>query len=783
MQELMKDFPFRCTLSLRPIIEFWLSPMGQQRSPQSCLAVGLAEQIAKIPELKEPIEDLGLLERYEPIVQGLLAAVFPPALWDVKPMAGVIPFCMKPVVASPMFRRLFLREDGSFAGEILVGQESFFKGRVARAYLRILREFYGIEESLDFPVLCKISDPDTGLERFFRLQLNPRFVEMRLRGELPVLSEEEKLEMLENLNNPEVLTRILPPENFEVEGLTLVEAVDVTQSEVISALERDLIDQESVFTRSGFSRLQERLRTLFRRPHLFVGFAVPHEDSVFVINPNGVRGDSTPSSHAEILLPRSLLKGSYCELAMEQGRIIRIPDIEKERQHSELDELLIKEGVRSLLVAPLSYRGAIIGSMHLACPRPGDLGPVDVLLLEQILPLFSMAAKRGLDEIEHSVQGIIKEKCTAVHPVVEWRFRRAAIRYMESLRKGEPAELEPIVFRDVYPIYGACDVRGSSEERSKALKEDIEQHLRLALDVVRSANRFRAQAILEELEFRLCRALERLSMGLTSGEEVTLAASIRKEVEPLFPYLEGMGQGVAEAIRRYWTAMDPHLGTVYKRRKALEESMSILTHRLSSYLEREEHQAQGLIPHYFEKHRTDGVDYIIYAGQSLLENGSFTDLHLESLRLWQIMLACGMAWLSEASKKELPSPLETTHLILLHRLPMAIRFRFDEKRFDVDGTYDIRHEILRARIDKALVKGTGERLTQPGRISMVYTHQEEAREAKRHIEFLSSKGFLRGDLENLDLEDLPGIQGLRALRIEVSLDSPSLREHVERVLG
>jgi hypothetical protein len=36
----------------------------------------------------------------------------------------------------------------------------------------------------------------------------------------------------------------------------------------------------------------------------------------------------------------------------------------------------------------------------------------------------------------------------------------------------------------------------------------------------------------------------------------------------------------------------------------------------------------------------------------------------------------------------------------------------DEKRFDVDGTYNARYEVVKKRIDKANIKGTKERITQ-----------------------------------------------------------------------
>jgi hypothetical protein len=117
--------------------------------------------------------------------------------------------------------------------------------------------------------------------------------------------------------------------------------------------------------------------------------------------------------------------------------------------------------------------------------------------------------------------------------------------------------------------------------------------------------------------------------------------------------------------------------------------------------------------------------------------------------------------------------LETTHLILVQNTPLSIRFRFDEKQFDVDGAYNIRYEIMKKRIDKAVIKGRAERLTQPGKIAIVYSQDREAAEYKRYLDFLLHAGHLTGEREELELEDLQGIQGLRALRVTVNMQRES----------
>jgi hypothetical protein len=101
--------------------------------------------------------------------------------------------------------------------------------------------------------------------------------------------------------------------------------------------------------------------------------------------------------------------------------------------------------------------------------------------------------------------------------------------------------------------------------------------------------------------------------------------------------------------------------------------------------------------------------------------------------------------------------------------PLSIRFRPDEKQFDVDGTYNIRYEILKKRIDKAVIKGTAERLTQPGRIAIIYAQAREAGEYREYIEYLRASGYLTDDVEEVELEDLQGIQGLKALRVTVAM--------------
>ena len=110
----------------------------------------------------------------------------------------------------------------------------------------------------------------------------------------------------------------------------------------------------------------------------------------------------------------------------------------------------------------------------------------------------------------------------------------------------------------------------------------------------------------------------------------------------------------------------------------------------------------------------------------------------------------------------------------------------DEKQFDVDGAYNIRYEIMKKRIDKAYIKDTNERLTQPGKLSIVYSQKDELEEYVQYLEYLQSIGYLGPVIEDLELEDLQGTTGLKALRVDFvyNLDEESdIAQRIEAMVA
>jgi hypothetical protein len=775
-----QGFPFKTELSLAPLISFWSRQFGNPLSPKGRFARIVSEEAEKAPELSWPITDLSVIARYRELVDVLMATVFPPASFEQEFGAALVPFHLSSFYATPAFARLFMGDGGAIRGSLSLDAATLNAMRRLHAYALVLKRVYDVELNLDYPATLTVTDPDTGLDRHFRVEFDPRFVEVEPVGPVQPLPDAVRQRPRDVLLDPDLLRDAIPPEGFVFRGFTVLRAVEVTIREVLSSLKRDLIDKESIVSNTLFQVLQQRLRTLFRRPELRFGLAALEGDRVLVLN-YGAKSDQACIFADSRHLSTSDFAGSIYERAVKQGGPLIIEDLSAMPGRTPVDDEVLQSGVRNIIVAPLRYQDEIIGTLELGSPRPGDLDASHLPLLHEVLPLFSMAVQRSMGELNSRVQAVIKEKCTAIHPVVEWRFRKAVLKGIEQHAEGGASgslEVEPIVFERVHPLYALSDIRGSSIQRSLAIQADLLGQLRLAKDVVQAAHEARRLPALDELLYRLGKHIARIEKNLRSGDEVGIISFLRADVERQFDTLMEFGVAVRERVAAYRAALDPRIGTVYARRRLFEESVTRIADTISSYLDLEEQAAQAMFPHYFEKQKTDGVDHQIYVGASLVEDGRFDPLYLKSLRLWQLMVTCGVALRADQLRDRLAVPLETTHLILVQHAPLSIRFRFDEKRFDVDGAYDIRYEIVKKRIDKAVIKGSSERATQPGKIAIVYAQAGEAQEYRGYIEYLQHLGYLTKDVEDFELDELQGVHGLRALRVGVNLKNPGMERAV-----
>ncbi len=781
------SFPFRNTLSLAGLFDFWRTVEHESTSPRAAVARQIQERLDANPELAKPIKDPAILDAHRDLLDLMMVAIFPPALWEETIMAVSSPFNMQPFYMTPSFEQLKIFEQGcpDYMHKTEYNEERLTQMRSLYAGHWILQKHYNVEMPQKHPMIFMLSEPETGLDKYYKIDFNTNFTTIATHGKPKKLTDAEIEQLLSEPQNLPLWMKMIPPKNFEIQGFVVMTATEVTNQSVLSGLKDDLLQRDAMASNKSIDHLQRRLRSLLREPDMELGLISLKRDDI-----EGITSAKT--------IGRSLLLGekgaptcpymgkSFYAQVYDQDEPLVINDLAAMEIPSGFEHFLKESGYRTLLLAPLRHENKLIGILELASPRPNVINVFTATKLAEAIALFATAMKRSLDEQEDRVQAVIKEQYTAIHPAVEWKFREVAQNHLERRSVDPMATADRIVFKNVYPLYGLSDIRHSSSTRNTAIQNDLLEQLSLAHNVIVEAAIERPLPVLDQISYRISQYADSIAEGASTEDETTVLEFLRHDVESLFHRLESFGERVVERIAAYRAALHPELNVVYKQRWEFEDSVEAINRTVSGYLKQKDDVAQEMLPHYFEFFKTDGVDYNIYVGASLVTPGpnAITDedielLYLPNIRLWQLMTMCGVEWELQNLKPSLQMALDATHLILVQNIPLSIRFREDEKQFDVDGAYNIRYEIVKKRIDKAVIKETGERLTQPHKIAIVYSQTREALEYKKYLEYISAAGYITGEIEELELEPMQGVYGLKALRVTVSPTPPESGFHIE----
>lgn len=770
----LREFPFKMELSIKPLIDYWENMLEGKNSYRDHVISEIRQELKTSPELLEPFTSDDVIEKHYDLIKCLFHVIFPEAFWDQRIFAAMHPFTLKSFIHSGEYGRIIKPIEDSVPEQLNMPADILLERRKVGMYSFILRKFYGIASDTSYPFVYRYDDPETGLDRYLKFNLAAEFMDVKLNGELKKLTDEELEFVRENVTDYEAVSKILPPENFTLSGFMILNAVDVTDQEIVSSMKQDLIRKDALNTHLGFLRMQEKMQSLLRSQDLLMGIVeLPAETNALFENGREIVF-SFVMDNKEI--DCDCIENSLYNKVYDTREPVLINNLEQLKEKTPLEEKILEQGIKNVFLAPIMFDERLVGVLEIGAKKAGVITPASILRLETVIPLFGVALARGMEDLENEIQSIIKEECTAIHPSVEWRFRDAALKFIRKREDDEYGDMEEIVFRDVYPLYGLSDIRNSSTIRNEAIKEDLITNLNMANEIIHTANTHRSLHSLDELNYRIGKQIESINFGLGSGDELVILNFLKNEIEPIFKHIRDYDIEVAEAIERYKAQIDPELGFIYKRRRMYEESVSKLTDVICNHLEHEQIAAQKIFPHYFERYKTDGVDHTMYIGQSMVQRNKFDQVYLKNLRLWQLITTCSIVRKSKAFKKHLEEPIDIANLILVQNVPLAIRFRYDEKQFDVDGAYNVRYEIIKKRIDKAEIKGGEERLTQPGKIAIVYSHQGEADEYLEYIDYLNAHGYLEKEIEQLELENLQGVNGLKALRVTVNMDEKLVEE-------
>jgi hypothetical protein len=767
----INESAFNSHLSFKPLVEALKKNIAGGNPGMKKLYGSVVAEIESHPELLATITDLSILEPYSELIEELLSAVFPPTTPN-QLYAVALPFKFQTVFTSPLFKAVLLKPG---TNEINVPDDkigvNLVQEKLQFAYGMILKKYLNYNVPDNARTVHPFVDPQTGLTRYMELRIDARFIDVRPLDEMPKLPDSILCQKSNRIMTICELMQEIPLEKFVFEGLSVVRVNDVTEQEVISLIKNKLLELNSVTDQSSYVELQQFMQSLIGIKDIKVGITpFPKVNGHYIYsdqhNSNSLlfKQFQTNKEKDEV--------SDCCKLLFRETNQPVLFETLTEEILSEVEylEYYYLQGGRSVIISPLKQGNELLGILEIISEVPGTFKPSHLVKLEPALPLFTLAMEKGAENLNNRIDRVIKEKFTAVQPSVEWKFTEAALNYIVNSQHQEDVKIERINFPDVYPLYGAIDIRNSSTERSHSIQLDLLEQLEAARKVVRKAQAEMPFPLLHELEFKLDKYISSASDVLLSDEEINIHDFLQNQVTSIFNHLVTTQPGLKNDIEQYFASLDPQLNMVYHHRKEYEQSIAKINDTLARMIDKEQAAAQKVYPHYFERYVTDGLEFNIYMGQSIAPRKKFDELYLRNMKMWQLTVLAKAAKKTHTLEDELSHKLRTTQLILVHSVPLSISFRTEERKFDVDGAYNIRYEIIKKRIDKVRIKDTNERLTQPGKIAIVYSQAKDAAEYMEYIEFLQNQKLIKPGVEKHDLEELQGVIGLKALRVDVNFD-------------
>ena len=464
-----------------------------------------------------------------------------------------------------------------------------------------------------------------------------------------------------------------------------------------------------------------------------------------------------------------LCSWSYNRL-LNENKYFSVSDVDKmfklSKGRAPHIKSLYEQGIKSAIFAPIANDEGLMGILEIVSEKPKVLNSINANKLVDVMPFIVSAVERSKNEEANLIEAIIQKECTSIHPSVHWRFEKEAKSFIKDEMNGKQATFKKIAFENIYPLYGQIDIKGSSEARNIATQQDLSLQLKAVKHIFKSAIKVHELPIYEQYIHQINEYLENLNVHFQVDSERQITEFFQQDIEPILKHLYTF-DALKEQIDAYFDSINDKLNVLYNHRKEYDDTIATINKEMASLLDKKQVEAQLMYPHYFERFKTDGVEHNMYIGESITKEISFNQIYLYNLRLWQLQVMCEMENSYYQMQSDFPISLDVASMILVFNQPLSISFRMDEKQFDVDGTYNARYEIVKKRVDKAYIKGTKERVTQKGKITIIYSQKQDEREYLRYIKFLQSKHYLDTDVEIVELQDLQAVTGLKAIRVSV----------------
>ncbi|WP_295222122.1 GAF domain-containing protein [uncultured Chryseobacterium sp.] len=759
-----KDTPFQVYISFKKYLDVLEHIRYNDRLEYRVnYAESLIEKTKNFRELRDGFQDISLLEKSEDLIRLLLADLFPTGLTHNEIKAAGIPLSNVTFNYTERFKSILKDAGKDFEIELRnIDDDEFY----VFCCCLILQAYFKRDIKSTLPLYYDIPNR-LGIMKHYKISVNVDFTEVYPTEDARIPSEEVIDMLLENLDDYRLWKKYFPSKSWVLKGFSIISLVDCTSEVALSDLKSSMIriDPENI---KPDENLTEIFKSYFDVAQLSFG--------LMLFNGKDQRLEKLPIY--ENVFTNHILdfwintfdsetrKKTFTNLNHNSKPIVvsNIENLDHEIKSLPSFSILRDNEINSFMVIPIMKDNELIAIMEFTSPIPNSFNGLKLKKIEFFTDMILFSLNRFSFEKNYQIEAIIQREYTTIHDSVVWKFRNEAEKYFNASLGKKIYSLKQISFKNLTPLFGFSDIRSSSEKRYQLMLEDLNRQIDALREIFSMINSDSEKYILALDIFE-----NELDHEIKADTEQRFQRLLRDEIHP---FLQGRlevksSSEVKAEIKDYFSIIFMQSGLFYNNRKSLDDSITLVNRKLADVLDEAQITAQQIFPHYYERFKSDGIEHNLYIGQNIAPGLHYHSKVVHKLRYWQLKTICNMELEFRNFRKDLPVDLEIASLIFVYNEKIDIRFRMDEKRFDVDGAYNSYYEIIKKRLDKAHVKDSGERITCPGKITVVYFGMENQREYLDYIGRLQKKGILQSDIEFLKVEDLQGITGLLALRVSL----------------
>ncbi|MGI9582423.1 GAF domain-containing protein [Chryseobacterium sp. RRHN12] len=761
-----KDSPFQVYISFKKYLDVLEHIRYNDRLEYRVnYAESLIESTRNFKEFREGFQDTALLEKYEDLIRLLLADLFPTGLTKNEIKAASIPLSNITFNYTERFKDILKDAGKDFEIELRnISDNEFY----VFCCCLILQSYFKKDIKSTIPLYYDIPNKQ-GIMKHYKITVNSDFTEIIPTEDAKIPSDDILDMLLENLDDFKLWKKYFPSQSWILKGFTIISLVDCTSEVALSDLKSSMIeiDPEDL---NPDENLTEIFKSYFDVPELSFG--------LMTFNKKEQKLDKLPIY--ESLLTNHILdfwinafdeetrKSTFNNLNHNSKPVVvsNVNNLDESVKKLPSFSILKDNNVNSFMVIPIMKDGELLAIMEFTSPIAGSFNGLKLKKLEFFTDMVLFSLNRFYFEKNYQIEAIIQREYTTIHDSVVWKFRNEAEKYFTASLGKKIYTLKQISFKNLTPLFGVSDIRSSSEKRFNLMLQDLNQQIESLNEILTLTNSESEKFLLALDIFE-----NELNNEIKADTEQRFQRLLREEIHP---FLQGKleiktPRAIKTKIKDYFSQIFSSTELFYTHRKKLDDSITLVNRKLADMLDESQVKAQEIFPHYYERFKSDGVEHNLYIGPTIAPELHYTSKVVHKLRYWQMKTICKMELDFQTFKKDLPIQLDIASLIFVYNEKIDIRFRMDEKRFDVDGAYNSYYEIIKKRLDKAHVKDSSERITAPGKITIVYFGMENQKEYLDYISKLQKKGVLQHDVEFLKVEDLQGITGLLALRVSFTL--------------